>query len=89
MPRAATSSRSASARSCRPKSSACLLRSGLVLPLVKQVGAILAALLAFLFIGKPLIRAAKARAAERAERNARWRKALVATDGRPALASRQ
>jgi flagellar M-ring protein FliF len=58
------------------------------LPLVKQVGAILAALLAFLFIGRPLIRAAKARAAERAERNAALEESLLAaTDGRPALAS--
>lgn len=58
------------------------------LPLVKQVGAILAALLAFLFIGRPLIRAAKARAAERAERNAALEETLLAaTDGRPALAS--
>ncbi|WP_293701094.1 MULTISPECIES: flagellar basal-body MS-ring/collar protein FliF [unclassified Sphingopyxis] len=57
------------------------------LPLVKQVGAILAALLAFLFIGRPLIRAAKARAAERAERNAALEESLLAaTDGRPALA---
>lgn len=58
------------------------------LPLVKQVGAIFAALLAFLFIGRPLIRAAKARAAERAERNAALEETLLAaTDGRPALAS--
>ena len=58
------------------------------LPLVKQVGAILAALLAFLFIGRPLIRAAKARTAERAERNAALEETLLAaTDGRPALAS--
>ena len=58
------------------------------LPLVKQVGAILTALLAFLFIGRPLIRAAKARAAERAERNAALEESLLAaTDGRPALAS--
>jgi flagellar M-ring protein FliF len=61
---------------------------GWFLPLVKQVGAILAALLAFLFIGRPLIRAAKARAAERAERNAALEESLLAaTDGRPALAS--
>ena len=58
------------------------------LPLVKQVGAIFAALLAFLFIGRPLIRAAKARTAERAERNAALEETLLAaTDGRPALAS--
>ncbi|GGJ45063.1 flagellar M-ring protein FliF [Sphingopyxis bauzanensis] len=57
------------------------------LPLVKQVGAIFAALLAFLFIGRPLIRAAKARSAERAERNAALEETLLAaTDGRPALA---
>src|SRR3546814_1104627 len=43
---------------------------GWFLPLVKQVGAILAALLAFLFVGRPLIKAAKARAAVRAERDA-------------------
>jgi flagellar M-ring protein FliF len=56
------------------------------LPLVKQVGAILAALLAFLFIGRPLIRAAKARAAERAERTAALEESLLAaTDARPAL----
>jgi len=61
---------------------------GWFLPLVKQVGAILAALLAFLFIGRPLIRAAKARAAERAERNAALEETLLAaTDGRPALVS--
>jgi flagellar M-ring protein FliF len=57
------------------------------LPLVKQVGAIFAALLAFLFIGRPLIRAAKARAAERVERDAALEETLLAaTDGRPALA---
>ncbi|WP_428631847.1 flagellar basal-body MS-ring/collar protein FliF [Sphingopyxis sp.] len=61
---------------------------GWFLPLIKQVGAIFAALLAFLFIGRPLIRAAKARAAERAERNAALEETLLAaTDGRPALAS--
>ena len=38
------------------------------LPLAQQVGGLLAALLAFLLIGRPLIRAAKARAAARAER---------------------
>jgi flagellar M-ring protein FliF len=58
------------------------------LPLVKQVGAILAALLAFLFIGRPLIRAAKARAAERAERTAALEESLLAAaDARPALTS--
>ena len=62
---------------------------GWFLPLVKQVGAILAALLAFLFIGRPLIRAAKERAAARAERTAALEQSLLtATDGQPALASR-
>lgn len=66
------------------------------LPIVKQVGAILAALLAFLFIGRPLIRSARARAAERAEREADITQSLlVATDHRsgakeaPAHASRE
>ena len=60
---------------------------GWFLPLVKQVGAIFAALLAFLFIGRPLIRAAKARAAARAERDSALEETLLAaTDGRPALA---
>ncbi len=59
---------------------------GWFLPLIKQVGAILAALLAFLFIGRPMIRAAKERAATRAERNAALEESLLAaTDGRPAL----
>jgi flagellar M-ring protein FliF len=54
------------------------------LPLVKQVGAIFAALLAFLFIGRPLIRGAKQRAAERAERAAAIEESLLAaTDARP------
>ena len=57
------------------------------LPLVKQVGAIFAALLAFLFIGRPLIRSARQRAAERAERAAAIEESLLAaTDARPALA---
>ena len=54
------------------------------LPLVKQAGAILAALLVFLFIGRPLIRSAKQRAAERAERAAAIEESLLAaTDARP------
>ena len=61
---------------------------GWFMPLIKQVGAILAALLAFLFIGRPMIRAAKERAAARAERNAALEESLLAaTDGRPALAN--
>lgn len=56
------------------------------LPLIKQVGAILAALLAFLFIGRPLIRAAKERAAARAQRTAAIEESLLAaTDNHPAL----
>lgn len=63
---------------------------GWFMPLVQQVGAILAALLAFLFIGRPLIRAAKDRAAKRAEQNQALEASLLAaTDGRPALASGQ
>src|SRR3546814_9294894 len=42
---------------------------GWFLPLVKQVGAILAALLAFLFIGRPMIQIGRERAARRAEQN--------------------
>jgi len=58
------------------------------MPVVTQAGAILAALLAFLFIGRPLIRAAKNRAAERAERNAELEESLLAaTEARPALGS--
>lgn len=54
------------------------------LPLAKQVGAIFAALLAFLFIGRPLIRGAKQRATERAERAAAIEESLLAaTDARP------
>jgi len=61
---------------------------GWFMPLIKQVGAILAALLAFLFIGRPIIRAAKERAAARTERNAALEESLLAaTEGRPALAS--
>ena len=56
------------------------------LPLIKQVGAILVALLAFLFIGRPLIRAAKERAAARAQRDADIEQSLLAaTDNRAAL----
>jgi len=59
---------------------------GWFLPLVKQVGAILAALLAFLFIGRPMIRAAKDRAARRTEQNEAIEQSLLAaTDARPAL----
>ncbi|QUM72642.1 flagellar basal-body MS-ring/collar protein FliF [Sphingopyxis granuli] len=58
------------------------------LPLVKQAGAILAALLAFLFVGRPLIKAAKARTAARAERDAAIEESLLAaTEGGPALAA--
>ncbi|PKP97860.1 MAG: flagellar M-ring protein FliF [Alphaproteobacteria bacterium HGW-Alphaproteobacteria-13] len=54
------------------------------MPLIKQAGAILAALLAFLFIGRPLIRSAKQRAAERAEQAAELEQSLLAaTDARP------
>ncbi|SBV34649.1 Flagellar M-ring protein FliF [uncultured Sphingopyxis sp.] len=59
---------------------------GWFLPLVKQVGAILAALLAFLFIGRPMIRAAKERAARRAEQNQELEASLLAATDRPALA---
>jgi flagellar M-ring protein FliF len=59
------------------------------LPLAKQVGAIFAALLAFLLIGRPLIKSAKKRAAERAERNAAIEESLLAAAAapRPALAN--
>jgi flagellar M-ring protein FliF len=61
---------------------------GWFMPLVQQVGAILAALLAFLFIGRPMIRAAKERAAKRAEQHQALEASLLAaTDSRPALAS--
>lgn len=60
------------------------------MPIVKQVGAILAALLAFLFIGRPLIRSAKERAAARAEQNAELEQSLLAaTASRPALSTRE
>lgn len=59
---------------------------GWFMPLITQVGALLAALLVFLFIGRPLIRAAKARAAARAEQTAAIEETLLtATSGRPAL----
>lgn len=54
---------------------------GWFLPVVKQVGAILAALLAFLFIGRPLIRAARERAAARTEQNAALEQSLLAAAG--------
>jgi flagellar M-ring protein FliF len=62
---------------------------GWFMPLIQQVGAILAALLAFLFIGRPMIRAAKERAAARADRNAAIEETLLAATDRPALASGQ
>lgn len=62
---------------------------GWFLPLVKQVGAILAALLAFLFIGRPMIRAAKERAAKRAEQNQELEASLLAATDRPALGNGQ
>jgi flagellar M-ring protein FliF len=59
---------------------------GWFMPLIQQVGAILAALLAFLFIGRPMIRAARERAAKRAEQNQQLEQSLIAaTEGRPAL----
>ncbi|KTE00163.1 flagellar M-ring protein FliF [Sphingopyxis sp. H038] len=62
---------------------------GWFMPLVKQVGAILAALLAFLFIGRPMIRAAKERAAKRIAQNQELEASLLAATDRPALASGQ
>lgn len=63
---------------------------GWFMPLIQQVGAILAALLAFLFIGRPMIRAARERAAKRAEQNQALEQSLIAaTEGRPALANGQ
>lgn len=62
---------------------------GWFLPLIKQVGAILAALLAFLFIGRPMIRAAKQRAAARAEQNQALEASLLAATDRPALGNGQ
>ena len=62
---------------------------GWFMPLIQQVGAILAALLAFLFIGRPMIRAAKERAAKRAEQNQALEASLLAATDRPALANGQ
>ena len=62
---------------------------GWFMPLVQQVGAILAALLAFLFIGRPMIRAAKERAAKRIAQNQELEASLLAATDRPALASGQ
>ncbi|MBJ7501331.1 MAG: flagellar M-ring protein FliF [Sphingopyxis sp.] len=62
---------------------------GWFMPLIKQVGAILAALLAFLFIGRPMIRAAKQRAAARAEQNQALEQSLLAATDRPALGNGQ
>ena len=55
------------------------------MPLIKQGGAILAALLAFLFIGRPLIKSAKARASARAERDAGLEQSLLAVAEKQAL----
>jgi flagellar M-ring protein FliF len=56
------------------------------MPLAKQIGAVLAALLAFLFIGRPMIKSAKQRAAARAERDAEIEQSLLtATENRAAL----
>lgn len=62
---------------------------GWFLPLIKQIGAILAALLAFFFIGRPMIRAAKQRAAARAEQNQALEASLLAATDRPALGNGQ
>jgi flagellar M-ring protein FliF len=48
------------------------------LPLLKQVGAVLAAILAFFFIGRPMIKAAKTRAVQRAERETQLEETLLA-----------
>ena len=55
------------------------------MPLLKQVGAVLAAILAFFFIGRPMIKAAKARSAQRAEREAQLEQSLLAVADRQAL----
>lgn len=56
------------------------------MPLAKQIGAVLAALLAFLFIGRPMIKSAKQRAAARAEHDAEIEQSLLtATENRAAL----
>jgi flagellar M-ring protein FliF len=57
------------------------------MPLLKQVGAVLAAILAFFFIGRPMIKAAKARAAQRAERESQLEASLLAVADRQALAA--
>lgn len=62
---------------------------GWFMPLIQQAGAILAALLAFLFIGRPMIRAAKERAAKRIAQNQELEASLLAATDRPALASGQ
>lgn len=51
------------------------------LPIAQQVGGLLAALFAFLLIGRPLIRAAKARAAARAARDEALTEELLAVTG--------
>lgn len=48
------------------------------LPLLKQIGAVLAAILAFFFIGRPMIKAAKQRAVQRAERETQLEETLLA-----------
>lgn len=58
------------------------------LPLVQQVGALIAAILVFLLIGRPLIRGAKARAAARAEREEALSEELLALTGNAAAAPR-
>ncbi|HBK56450.1 MAG TPA: flagellar M-ring protein FliF [Xanthomonadales bacterium] len=58
------------------------------LPLAQQVGGLLAALLAFLLIGRPLIRSAKARAAARAEREEALATELLAITGDGAARTR-
>ncbi len=60
---------------------------GWFLPLIKQIGAVIAAILAFFFIGRPLIRSAKARAAARAEHNAALEESLMASTGSPAASA--
>lgn len=57
------------------------------MPLLKQIGAVLAAILAFFFIGRPMIKAAKARAVERAERNSKLEESLLAVADRQALSA--
>lgn len=57
------------------------------MPLLKQIGAVFAAILAFFFIGRPLIKAAKQRSAQRAERDAQIEESLLAVAGRQSLAA--